>query len=59
MDLTETGYEDVDWIHLTQDRVQQWILKNNNEPTGSIKGEECLDKLNDYQILTEDDSPWS
>jgi len=21
MDITETGYEGVDWIHLTQDRV--------------------------------------
>jgi hypothetical protein len=25
-DVKETGYEDVDWIHLTQDRVQCGLL---------------------------------
>jgi hypothetical protein len=28
MDLKETGCEDVDWIHLAQDRVQWWVLVN-------------------------------
>jgi hypothetical protein len=26
--LRETGYEGVDWIRLTQDRVQWWALMN-------------------------------
>jgi hypothetical protein len=28
MDLRETGWEDVDWMHLTQDRGQWWPLVN-------------------------------
>jgi hypothetical protein len=28
MDLKETGCEDVDWIHLTQDTVQWLALAN-------------------------------
>jgi hypothetical protein len=28
MDLREKGYEDGDYIHLVQDRVQQWALVN-------------------------------
>jgi hypothetical protein len=28
MDLREVGWEDVDWIHLTQDRNQWWALVN-------------------------------
>jgi len=27
MDLTETGCENVDWIHVAQDRVQCWTLE--------------------------------
>jgi hypothetical protein len=26
MDLEETGYEDVDWIHLAQDKNHQWSI---------------------------------
>jgi hypothetical protein len=26
MDLREIGWEDVDWIHLAQDRNQWWTL---------------------------------
>jgi hypothetical protein len=26
MDLREIGWEDVDWIHLAQDRDQWWAL---------------------------------
>jgi hypothetical protein len=32
MDLRDMGWEDVDWIHLAQDR------EHDNEPTGSING---------------------
>jgi hypothetical protein len=28
MDLEEIGREDVDWVHLTQDRGQWWALVN-------------------------------
>jgi hypothetical protein len=28
MDLEEIGYDDVDWIHLAQDRDQERILLN-------------------------------
>jgi hypothetical protein len=28
MCLNETGFEDVDWIHLAQSRVQWWALLN-------------------------------
>jgi hypothetical protein len=38
------GWEDVDWIHLAQDRDQQQALMNIVlEPLGSIKGMEFLD----------------
>jgi hypothetical protein len=39
----EIGSEDVDWIHLAQDRVKWWALVNTgNEPSGSIKGKTFL-----------------
>jgi hypothetical protein len=28
MDLRETGWEFVDWIHVVQDRGQWWALEN-------------------------------
>jgi hypothetical protein len=28
MDLTEIGWEGVDWIHVAQDREQWWALVN-------------------------------
>jgi hypothetical protein len=28
MGLEEIGCEDVDWIHLAEDRVQWWVLVN-------------------------------
>jgi hypothetical protein len=28
MDIKETGWEDVDWIHLAQDRDLWWALVN-------------------------------
>jgi len=28
MDLSEVGWEDVDWMYLAQDRGQWWILVN-------------------------------
>jgi hypothetical protein len=34
MDLKETGWLVVDWIHLSQDRDQQWGLENTVETFG-------------------------
>jgi hypothetical protein len=28
LDVRETGWDSVDWIHLTQDRNQWWALMN-------------------------------
>jgi hypothetical protein len=33
--------------------------ENDNEPSCSIKGEEFLDYLGDYQLCTKDSFPWS
>jgi hypothetical protein len=44
MDSGEIGWEDVDWIHLPQDR-DKWrsCFEEGNEPLGFIKGGEFLD----------------
>jgi len=40
MNFTETGWEDVDWVHQAQDRNPWWAHVNTfNEPSDSIKGE--------------------
>jgi len=40
----ETGYKDMDWVPLAQDRVQwQAIVNIVNEPLGFIKSGEFLD----------------
>jgi hypothetical protein len=39
MDLKEISRDSVDWIHLAQDRNHE----NDNESSGSVKGEEFLD----------------
>jgi hypothetical protein len=46
MDLRETGWEVVDWIHVAQNR-DQWLVVGN-EPSGSVKSGEFLDCLSDY-----------
>jgi hypothetical protein len=38
MDLREIRWEDVDWIHLAQDRTVADSCEHSNEPSGSIKG---------------------
>jgi hypothetical protein len=39
MDVKETGWEDVDWIHLAQDGDWWWVfVLQGNEPSGFIKG---------------------
>jgi hypothetical protein len=43
MNLKEIGSEDVDWIHVAQDRVQWQAPEHSTEPLGSIKGKKFLD----------------
>jgi hypothetical protein len=43
MDLKETGYEGVDWIHQAQDGWGPMVC--SCEPSGSIKGGEFLDYI--------------
>jgi hypothetical protein len=45
MDPKEIGSEDVNWIHLAQDRDQWWGLVNE---VMTIKGTEYLNQLSDY-----------
>jgi len=44
MDLMDTGWEAVDWIHMVKDR-DQWggSCKHGNEPSRSTKGGKFLD----------------
>jgi len=43
MDPREIRWAFVDWIHLTQGKVQWGSCEHGNEPSGSIKGETFLD----------------
>jgi hypothetical protein len=43
MDLREIGWENVDWIHLVQDRNQWQALVNTYESLGSMKVGKCLE----------------
>jgi hypothetical protein len=45
MDLREIGFGDVDWIPWAQDRDSGGSCEHGNEPSGSIKCGEFLDKL--------------
>jgi hypothetical protein len=49
MDFSETGWKDVDWVHLAQDRDQWQDLVNTvGKTSDSIKHRELLDQLSDY-----------
>jgi hypothetical protein len=37
MDLRKTGWDDMNWIHLAQNRDQWQTCEHGNEPLGSIK----------------------
>jgi hypothetical protein len=46
--LNTIGSEDVRWIHLAHDNQMAHCCEHGNEPSGSIKGGEFLDKLSVY-----------
>jgi hypothetical protein len=51
MDIIETECDYVNWIYMTQDRVQYWALVNTViELPGFIKGVDFFDYLSDYKI---------
>jgi hypothetical protein len=56
--VKEKAREGVDWIHLAQEPVAGSCVYGN-EPSGSIKGVEFFDMLNDYQLFKKDSGPWS
>jgi hypothetical protein len=37
MDLSNIGYEVVDWIHVDEDRLHKWTLEHCDELSSSIK----------------------
>jgi len=53
MDLTEIGWEVVDWIRLGP---VVGFCEHGNEPSDSIKGGEFLDYMSDYQLLKDSDA---
>jgi hypothetical protein len=48
MDLKEIGRQDVDWVHLAQDRV---CFEHDNETSGSIKDRELLTSSSTVSFL--------
>jgi hypothetical protein len=46
----------VDWIYHAQER--NCSCEDVNEPSGSMKGREFLDKLSDSHLLKKDSAPW-
>jgi hypothetical protein len=54
VDLQETGWEGVKWMHMAQDMEQDGFLQN-----AAMECEEFLDKLSDCQLPKKDCAPWS
>jgi hypothetical protein len=58
--LKETAYENVDWLHLAQERDQWWArVRHDKEPSDSIKRGEFLDRLSDCRLLKKGSVPCS
>jgi hypothetical protein len=53
MDLRETGWEGVDWIHLAQERERAVGSSGEHgiEPSSSLKAGEVIKQLSDSQFL--------
>jgi hypothetical protein len=60
MNLKEIKCENVYWIHLAQDGVQQWKFVNSiMHLLIPLKEEGCLDHLSDHQFLKGYPAQWS
>jgi hypothetical protein len=54
IDFKEMGCDGMNWIQLTQDRVQcRALLNTKMKNSGAITGREFLDQLSGYQPLKE------
>jgi hypothetical protein len=63
MNYRELGWENADWIHLSEDD-NDWragCCEHGNEPSFSIKGREFLDVLDQPSgcYILKDSAPWS
>jgi hypothetical protein len=60
MIIEEIGCDGVDWIQMTQDKVQwQAFVNTGNKSSGSMKGREFLHQLSNYQFFKKDSAPCS
>jgi hypothetical protein len=57
MDLRETGWDDVDWIDIAQDRDQWRALVHDIEPSGSMKCWGVLEWLHNWRFLKNGSAP--
>jgi uncharacterized membrane protein YwzB len=55
MDLKEIGCACVDLIQVAQYNVR--CCEHDNERSGYVKGEKCLDSMSEYQLLKKNASP--
>jgi hypothetical protein len=51
MDLRQTGWGSMDWIHLAQDRDQWCFCDHSNELSGSIKCWKIVEQLSNWWLL--------
>jgi hypothetical protein len=59
IDLTEIRWDGVDWIDLVQegDQWREGSCEHGNEPSGSIKCWEVLEKLHNWRLLKKGSAP--
>jgi hypothetical protein len=57
LDLTETGWEGMDWIKVAQDKFQWRGLLNTVINTGFLIDGKFLHQLNNHQCFKEDSIP--
>jgi hypothetical protein len=58
IDISEIGWDDMDWIDLAQDR-DQWegFCEHGNEPSGSINCWEVVEWLHNLHLLKKGSAP--
>jgi hypothetical protein len=58
MDFRETGWDDIDWIYLAQDRGRwRTLCEHGDEPSSSIKCREVPEWLQNWQLLRKGSVP--